>query len=134
MGILSWLFEPNNKKSKGEKQQQVGTMSRVQIKDSWKGVQELASLGGPSQLRQAVMKADKIVDAALQLKGMDGGTMGDRLKRAGKLFPNKVIYQNLWDAHKVRNAMAHDLTYEPPHYVLKTAIKRFGQALKVLRI
>jgi len=43
----------------------------------------------------------------LKKKGYNGETFADRLRNAEKDI-NKNLYQNLWNAHKVRNQIAHD--------------------------
>lgn len=117
------LFKPKPKKVSREVQ--------VNIRETWQQVKQLEQLGGPSQLRQAVIKADTVVGAALKSR-VRGETMGECLKRARDLFADYHVYQDIWDAHKVRNALVHDPSFEPTHTVLRTALRKFERGLKVL--
>lgn len=103
-----------------------------QIRRSWQQVDELIKLGKPSQLRQAVIEADKLVDKALRDLVL-GSTLGERLKSARDLFPREV-YSGLWEAHKIRNSLVHEAGYEPPYYVCREAVGKFKEALLALRV
>ena len=131
MGFLDFLF----KKQKRPKYQYqylfLSSSDRLKIKEEWVRVEELVKLGGPSQLRQAVIKADNVLDFALS-KLTTGTTAGERLKNARPYFKNYTIYQGLWEAHKVRNSLVHEAEYEPMHTVVKNAIAKFKKGLEVL--
>jgi hypothetical protein len=88
--------------------------------------------GQPSQLRQALIQADKSLDNALR-DLVPGETMGERLKNAYSLF-EKNFYNNIWRAHKMRNALVHESGYEPPHHALKRSIDDFKKALNKIGI
>ncbi len=55
--------------------------------------------------RHSVLEGDKLLDLLLSKKGYRG-PLGEKLKKIGKQLPN---IQDLWDAHKVRNRIAHEL-------------------------
>ena len=96
-------------------------------------VEELVKIGQSSQLRQAVIKADNVLDLALR-RLTTGTAMGERLKNAREYFKNYAVYQGLWEAHKVRNALVHEADYEPTHYVVKGAVAKFKRGLEVLGV
>src|SRR5688572_8159875 len=52
-----------------------------------------------------VMDAEKILDHALTTLGY-AGTFGEKLKAAGPRFSR---VQSVWDAHKLRNRIAHEV-------------------------
>lgn len=101
------------------------------IRDEWGRVEELVKIDQPSQLRQAVIKADNILDFALS-KLTTGANVGERLKNARPYFKDYAVYQGLWEAHKVRNALVHEADYEPTHTVTKDAVAKFKQGLEAL--
>jgi len=70
-------------------------------------IEKMAESDNMYELRHAVIEADKLVDFILKKKGYNGETFADRLRNAEKDI-NKNLYQNLWNAHKVRNQIAHD--------------------------
>lgn len=99
---------------------------------SWHKVEELLSLGKPSQLKQAIIEADKIVDKVLK-ELCYGNSMGERLKSASSLF-DRDSYNALWEAHKIRNSLVHESNYDPPYYICKEAVAKYKNALLVLNI
>ncbi len=101
------------------------------IQEEWARVEELVKLGQPSQLRQAVIKADNLLDFALS-RLTTGTTVGERLKNARLYFKNYAVYQGLWEAHKVRNALVHEADYEPTHTVTKDAVVKVKRGLETL--
>lgn len=108
----------------------ISSTDQAQIREQWLGIAELIKLGKPSTLKEALVKADKLLDFALH-NLVDGETLGERLKNSKDKF-TRSGYDALWKAHKVRNALAHELSYDPPTFILKEALEGFKQALKEL--
>ncbi len=132
MGIFNFIFKKKHKRSKYRYSKLSLSPSDLRkIQNEWARIDELVKIGKPSQLRQAVIKADNLVDFALS-RLASGTTVGERLKNARPYFKDYAVYQGLWEAHKVRNALVHEADYEPPHYVAKEAIGKFRQGLEAL--
>jgi site-specific recombinase XerD len=126
MGILQLLFG-----KKGFSRKTVSAETVEKIRRDWQQIDVLTREGGPSQLRQALITADKSLDNALKDR-VSGETMGERLKNAKDLFEYSV-YDKLWKAHKMRNALVHETGYEPPYHMvisgiedLKTGLLKLG--------
>ncbi len=102
-----------------------------QIRQQWAKINQLQELGGPSQLRQAVIEADKLIDKILKYI-VEGDTMGERLKESEHYFADYAVYDQLWKAHKLRNAIVHEADFHPTHMILKQAIGDFKAALDEL--
>ena len=78
----------------------------------------------------AIIEGDKILDRALMEMGVQGRTMGDRLKRVGKA---KFTQLNaVWHAHKLRNQIAHEHDFKPEYRQAQHALETYKQALKDL--
>jgi len=60
-------------------------------------------------------------------------TVGNNLKKAKNLFP-KGLYQSIWDAHKIRNTLAHDPTYRANNKELNVSIKTFLTTFQELKL
>jgi hypothetical protein len=88
--------------------------------------------GAPSQLRQALIAADKSFDNALKER-FPGETMAERLKNARTFF-DRPVYQKIWDAHRMRNSLVHEAGYDPPHFMLKEAVSNLKTATMLLGI
>lgn len=86
----------------------------------------------PSQLRQALITADKALDNALR-DVVSGETMGERLKSAKGKYDDG-LYSRLWSAHKMRNALVHEAGYEPPYHMILQGIEDLKAGLRVLGV
>lgn len=81
-----------------------------------------------SDPKHAIMDADKLLDIVLQKKGYTG-SLGEKLKQGGKLFSD---LDGVWSAHKLRNKIAHELSYHISAGQFATALKQFERALRDL--
>jgi len=106
--------------------------TRNVIDREWRGIKALLDQKGPSQLRQALIGADKCLDNALR-DVVDGESMGARLKNAEKFF-DKELYNRIWEAHKIRNNVVHESGYEPPYFVTTKAVDDLKEGLQALGI
>lgn len=71
----------------------------------WEHIQSLAEGGSPSQWREAIIEADIMLDDVLTKQGYVGDGVGEKLKSAD---PDTFkTLQDAWEAHKVRNQIAH---------------------------
>lgn len=98
----------------------------------WREIQTLIKGGTPSQLKQALILADRSLDAALK-DLVVGETMGERLKNAKNLF-HPQTYDKIWQAHKLRNALVHESGFEVQGFALKSSIENLKSGLKELGI
>ncbi len=72
----------------------------------WKHIQALAEETGPSALREAIIEADIMLDDVLAKEGYEGDGVGEKLKAADPAQLKTL--QDAWEAHKVRNQIAHE--------------------------
>ena len=96
----------------------------------WQELTILIKGGAPSQLKQALIVADKSLDSVLR-DLVAGEAMGERLKNAKSLF-HPQTYDKVWQAHKLRNALVHESGFEVQGFMLKNAVDQFRVALKEL--
>ena len=127
MSFLSNLFRFTFSKPKV-----LNGTDRDYIKSRWNHIDELVRLGGSSQLKQAVIESDKLLEFILRKLINDQQSLGDNLKQAKDLFPSYSTYQQAWEAHKVRNALVHEAGYELPHYLAKQTIENFKMVFSAL--
>jgi len=72
---------------------------------------ELTSLWGNIETMEsklAVIEADKLADMILKKAGVKGESMAERLRGVEKLI-DRSVYQRMWEAHKVRNELVHEM-------------------------
>lgn len=75
------------------------------VNGRWRHVVALASSGDEGNWRRAIMEADVMLGELLNERGYQGETIGEQLKLANPLqFTTLDI---AWQAHKMRNALAH---------------------------
>jgi hypothetical protein len=77
------------------------------------------------QLKQAVIEAD-ILLAEILASEVAGKTLGERLINARDLISDRALYQLVWEAHKLRNSLVHDVDK-------KVSVEECRRALNVFR-
>ncbi len=77
----------------------------------------------------AVLNADKLLDQALRERGFKGQTMGDRMKFARETWSNRDA---VWQAHKLRNQIAHETDIVVGYDQARRALAGFKRGLKDL--
>lgn len=80
----------------------------------------------------AIIEADKLVDDLLKQAGYPGDTMGERLMNIEK--GQLLSLQGLWEAHKIRNKLAHDTNYFLRYAEARQAVKFYEEAIRELGV
>lgn len=107
--------------------------SKVNVADKWATIQTI-SAGGPAGLKNALSEADKLFDHALKQQGYPGETMAERLKAAKSNFSSYSFYDGIWRAHKLRNALAHEVGFDLVPSQAREALGDFERGLKDLGV
>lgn len=105
-----------------------GAVDQSEITTRWQTI-IATSATGASGLRSAINEADKLLDHVMKQLGYPGERMGDRLKLAG---PRLTDRNAVWRAHKLRNALAHEINFDLVPSQAKEALRDFEQGLKDL--
>ncbi len=79
----------------------------------------------------AIMEADTLLDTGLKSIMMPGSTLGERLKVACYKYQK---LQNVWWAHKLRNQLVHESSFELSQRQAKNALDEYERALKILNV
>jgi hypothetical protein len=128
--LISWPFKGLLGGS-APKARRASSLDSGQVAKRWADIQTSIGLGGVTHFGSAVVAADKLLDYVLRQKGYPGETMGERLREAqGDLSP--AVYHNVWQAHKLRNQLVHEVESEVVSFQAKEAIKSFEHALREL--
>ncbi len=72
----------------------------------WLEVEAHINSNNPSDWRLAIIEADIMLDSLLEHMGYQGDSIGDKLKGVNKA--EFVTLDLAWEAHKVRNQIAHE--------------------------
>jgi hypothetical protein len=95
------------------------------FQEQWQVLQKL--LSDKTRWSDAIVEADKLLDEALKKKRFRGGSMGERLVKAQRLFTDN---DNLWFGHKLRNKIDADPTVKLKETEVKQALMGIRQGLK----
>jgi len=98
----------------------------------WEKIEKRLKLDTETELKLAVIEADKFFDKILKRFGYFGKDMGERLKRANTSQISNL--DQIWEAHKVRNKIVHDSDYSLNAVEAKEAIESYKTALKEMGI
>lgn len=77
--------------------------------EEWTKIEKLVNSDNPSDWKIAVMEADKMLDKLTIDIGLSGETLGERLKGAD--LSSFTTLQSAWEAHKLRNRIAHEAAH-----------------------
>lgn len=87
------------------------TTEKTQKNVRWGKVEEYMASANPSDWKIGILEADNILDEIVERMGYEGSTLGERMKMIeASDFP---YLDEAWQAHKVRNAIAHKGTDYP---------------------
>jgi len=97
----------------------------------WKHIETLAEGATESGWREAIIEADIMLDDVLARHGYLGEGVGEKLKNVDRVTLHSL--DDAWEAHKVRNQIAHqgsafDLSAE----LAQRTIARFGKVFREL--
>lgn len=104
----------------------IGVADREEFQEYWGQVDFY--LAQANQFQQALMEADKILDKAFIRVGLSGTTLGERLISASNRFESD-FYQEIWQAHKLRNVLAHEVGVRTGENEIKAAVSVIKKAI-----
>ena len=97
----------------------------------WDEIEKHINSTREAEWKFAVIEADKLVDELLRGAGFQGDTMGDRLMN---IQPGQLTtLQTLWEAHKIRNRLVHDVNYFLRYTEAKRAVSLYQKTLEELQ-
>lgn len=103
---------------------------REAIQGKWNKLLEKIKSNDERDLRLAIIEADSLVDEILKEHGHQGNDMGERLK---SIHPSEIDNLNdLWEAHKVRNKLAHEADFYLPADEAKKIIEIYHKTIEEL--
>ena len=106
------------------------TFDKMEYQTDFLAIENSLTRENPATYNMAVVEADKLLDKAMCEMGIQGKTIGELLKKAGKEKFSKL--DSVWHAHKLRNQIAHEPRFSVDYQQAKRALATFRQALKDL--
>jgi len=133
LGIIFLIFKIYQIRKK-EKESLAGFLQKTTGHDEknerWEMVLNHLESQNPTDWRMAILEADNILEDMVKKMGYDGENLGERLKAVEVSDFNNL--QNAWEAHKVRNKIAHegsgfDLTKKEANRIIQLYEKVFRE-------
>ncbi|MCX6716832.1 MAG: hypothetical protein NTV72_02835 [Candidatus Taylorbacteria bacterium] len=103
----------NNEKAKGNSEHT----------NRWKKILEMVSSANQSDWIRSIIEADIMLDEVLEKAGYQGEGIGEKLKRVEK--GDLQSLDSAWEAHKVRNAIAHEPNFALNQHEAKRVIELY---------
>jgi len=99
----------------------------------WEHIQSLLEGASLSEWREAIIEADIMLDDVLARAGYAGDGVGEKLKSAD---PTKFrTLQDAWEAHKVRNQIAHQgSTFNISDMLARRTIGHYEAVFRELKV
>ncbi|HEU5122411.1 MAG TPA: hypothetical protein VFT59_06230 [Candidatus Saccharimonadales bacterium] len=93
----------------------------------WLAIEQQLKRDDPHSYQVAVLNADKLLDQAMRERAVKGETMGERMKTLRDTWSNANA---VWNAHKLRNQIAHEPDVRVSYDDARRALGGFKQGLK----
>jgi hypothetical protein len=106
-------------------------LDKIKNREKWAEIEHLLESNDEIHAKHAVVEADKFFDGILKLYGGQGETFADRLRSLENHF-SYDNYQNVWNAHKLRNKLSHEYEYGADINECTSAINQYKAGLKNL--
>lgn len=121
--LVSWPFKRFiGVRGKGVK------IDKIANHRKWIEIEKLLESGDEIHAKQAIIEADKFFDSMMRLIGGTGEKFADRL-RSLENHLNHDNYQNIWEAHKVRNQISHEMDYKISVGEARNVVEKFRRGL-----
>ncbi|MBI2003641.1 MAG: hypothetical protein HYS78_01550 [Parcubacteria group bacterium] len=100
------------------------------VSEYWQAVLDHLNSANESEWKLAIIEADKLANDLLLQKGYKGESMAERMSLLTKEELQSLDL--LWEAHKVRNRIAHKLDFKISRSEALRVISYYEEALKEL--
>ncbi|MBI4079917.1 hypothetical protein HY414_01665 [Candidatus Kaiserbacteria bacterium] len=100
---------------------------RTQLR--WNRVLDQTNSSSPESWRLAILEADIMLNELLDVQGYKGETMADKMKQVDRANFNAI--DDAWEAHKIRNRVAHEGTAaELSHHEVRRVVALYERVFK----
>ena len=95
----------------------------------WLHIESLIAGTTPSEWREAIIEADIMLDDMLTKQGYEGESIGEKLKSVERSDFDTL--DDAWEAHKVRNQIAHEgSAFDLSDTLARRTIARYGAVFR----
>jgi len=127
--VLVRKYEMRGEKAKSIQEPLKADIEVFKKNDRWQKVLDHVHSDNPSDWRLAIIEADNILEEMVTKIGYKGENLGEKLKSVEPSDFNTL--QEAWQAHKVRNKIAHEgLNFQIDHREAKRVVAQFEKVFK----
>jgi hypothetical protein len=94
----------------------------------WEEVQKLLASDNESNLKLAIIEADKLLDDLLTVLGYTGESIGDKLLKIER--GDMESLDDAWEAHKYRNRIAHERDFHLSEHDARRVIALYAKVFR----
>jgi len=101
-------------------------LPKKELDKKWQAIMDRLEKNNDGDYKMAIIEADNLFDDLLKKIGYEGEDMGERLKQVTKAQLANI--DDLWQAHKIRNRIAHEQDFKLTHSQAERAIEIYQRA------
>jgi hypothetical protein len=105
-----------------------GSTGDTAMAHRWQNANKLVNSENPSDWKLAIIEADIILDDLLTKMGYQGDSIGEKLKRVAT--GDMKSLNEAWEAHKVRNQIAHEPGFVLDHHIATHTIHMYKKVFE----
>lgn len=106
--------------------------AKPEVNEKWQKVLSYMSSNNPNEWKLGIIEADNLLDELIKTMRLPGESLGERLKN---IEPSDFMTLNeAWEAHKVRNRIAHESAYTPSENEARRAIANYARVFEEFKI
>jgi len=102
------------------------------INPRWQHIESLIGGATASEWREAIIEADIMLDDVLMKQGYVGDGVGEKLKSIEPSDLNTL--QDAWEAHKVRNQIAHEAVFDLSETLARRTIAHYENVFREFKV
>lgn len=131
--ILVRLFELREREEKFYSTMIAVPGTEGSVSHRWQHIEELVSGTSMSGWKEAIIEADIMLDDLLSKEGYVGAGVGEKLKAVDPAHFRTL--QDAWEAHKVRNQIAHEgSAFKLSDTIARRTIAHFAAVFREFRV
>ena len=96
--------------------------------EAWEKIMKLIGSDNPNDWKFAIIEADKILEMVVNSFAVPGDNMGDKMKNIER--GDWQTLDEAWQAHKVRNRIAHESNYHISQREARLAIDNYAKVFQ----
>jgi len=103
-------------------------LSEKRVLKAWKEIEEKMKGGRKTEMKLAIIEADRVLDEVLKVAGYKGETIAERME---KVTPAQLTnIDKVWRAHKIRNRIVHESEFNISEQEVEEVIKTYKKAFQ----